>query len=210
MKIVSLITARGGSKGIPNKNILEINDIPLIEYTITSSKKSNVNETWVSTDCENVSTISNNAGANIIDRPSELSNDIIMPDAALVHFAENVDFDILVFIQPTSPLLSHHYINRGLTMMGKYDSVFSAYKEHWLPRWDLDGTPIDWDINNRPRRQDVKDVFVENGAFYITTKKQLLKTKLRYSGNVGICEMPLSESYQLDSIDDLNILMKLL
>ena len=209
-KIVSLITARGGSKGIPGKNIIDIKGKPLIQYTIDSSLKSKVNETWVSTDCDKISSISKTLGAKVITRPKELCNDIIMPDPTLVHFANNVDFDILVFIQPTSPLLDSKYINKGLNMMNKYDSVFSAYKEHWLPRWTIDNKPYKWDINKRPRRQDKQELYVENGAFYITTKKNLLKSNLRYNGNIGIIEMPLNKSYQLDSKDDLDILKKLL
>ncbi len=210
MKIVSVITARGGSKGIPKKNIMEINGAPLIWYTINASQESKVQETWVSTDSKEIADQAKKYGANTLSRPKELADDIIMPDAALLHFAENVDFDILVFIQPTSPLLNQHYINKGLEMMNKYDSVFSAYKEHWLPRWSTNAKPIDWNPNARPRRQDVDERFVENGAFYITTKKQLLESKLRYSGNIGIVEMPLQKSFQLDSYDDLRVLEKLL
>jgi CMP-N,N'-diacetyllegionaminic acid synthase len=210
MKIVSVITARGGSKGIPKKNIIKINEIPLIWYTINASQKSKVHETWVSTDCKEIASVAQDANAKVIDRPKELADDVIMPDASLVHFAENVDFDILVFIQPTSPLLCHYHINQGLDMMTKYDSVFSAYKEHWLPRWSKNANPIDWSPSFRPRRQDIDEQYVENGAFYITTKKNLLKSKLRYSGNIGIVEMSLSESYQLDNNNDLQIIEKLL
>ena len=210
MKIVSVITARGGSKGIPKKNIMEINGAPLIWYTINASQESNVHETWVSTDCEDIASVARDANANVINRPKELADDIIMPDAALVHFAENVDFDILVFIQPTSPLLCHYHINQGLDMMSKYDSVFSACKEHWLPRWSLDNQPINWNIYNRPRRQDVEDRYVENGAFYITTREQLLESKLRYSGNIGIVEMPMEISFQIDSFSDVKLIEKLL
>ena len=210
LKIVSVITARGGSKEIPKKNILPIKGNPLIWYTINASQKSKVHETWVSTDCEEIASVALNAGAKVIERPKELADDIIMPDAALVHFAENIDFDLLVFIQPTSPLLCHYHINKGIDMMAEYDSVFSAYKEHWLPRWDKNANPIDWDINNRPRRQDMSEQYVENGALYITTKQNLLESKLRYSGNIGIVEMSLQKSFQLDSYDDLRVLENLL
>ena len=210
LKIVSVITARGGSKEIPKKNILPIKGNPLIWYAIKASQKSKVHETWVSTDCKEIATVARNAGAKIIERPKALADDVIMPDAALVHFAENIDFDLLVFIQPTSPLLCYNDINKGLDMMSEYDSVFSAYKEHWLPRWDKNANPIDWDIRHRPRRQDMAEQYVENGAFYITTKQNLLDSKLRYSGNIGIVEMPLQKSFQLDSYDDLNVLENLL
>ena len=210
MKIISLITARGGSKGIPNKNILNIKEKPLIQYTINASQNSKVNETWVSTDCSKISTISKTLGAKVINRPKKLADDIIMPDAALVHFAENYKFDILVFIQPTSPLLNSEYINKGLNMLKNYDSVFSAYKEHWQPRWTKDYKPYEWDINKRPRRQDEKELYVENGAFYISYRNSILKNKLRYSGNIGIVEMPLYKSFQIDTLDDLQLIKKLL
>ncbi len=209
-KIVSVITARGGSKGIPDKNIIDISGKPLIFWTIQASRNSRVEETWVSTDSSRIATLASGYGAKILNRPEELANDIIMPDASLVHFAENVDFDILVFIQPTSPLLDSKYINKGLRMMTEYDSVFSAYKEHWLPRWSKNAEPINWHPGFRPRRQDMDEQYVENGAFYITTKKGLLESKLRYNGNIGIVEMPLNKSYQLDNNDDLQIIKKLL
>ena len=85
-------------------------------------------------------------GAQVLWRPKELATDTASSEDALLHFAENVSFDILVFIQPTSPLLSETYINDGIKMMDEYDSVFSAYREHWIPRWTLDSKPIDWDI----------------------------------------------------------------
>ncbi len=209
-KIVSLITARGGSKGIPKKNIININGHPLISYTIKKSQESKVHETWVSTEDNKIKEISKNYGAKVIDRPHKFSNDIIMPDAALVHFAKNYEFDILVFIQPTSPLLDSKYIDKGLNMLKKYDSVFSAYKEHWQPRWTKDSQPYEWNINKRPRRQDKQELFVENGAFYITTKENLLESKLRYSKNIGIVEMPYYESFQIDTKDDLKLIKKLL
>jgi len=210
MKIVSVILARGGSKGIPDKNIIDINGKPLLWYSINASLNSNVSETWVSTDSKRIAIVAQKYGAKVVDRPKALATDISQSDDSLIHFANNVDFDILVFIQPTSPLLGSKYINKGLEMMSKYDSIFSAYKEHWLPRWTLDSTPVEWDINNRPRRQDIKELYVENGAFYITTKANLLASELRYSGNIGMVEMPYEKSFQIDNLDDLKVVRRLL
>jgi len=210
VKFISLILARGGSKGIPNKNIIEINGNPLLYYTANASLNSNVNETWVSTDCDKIKNVAQNIGCKVIDRPKEISGDNSKSDEALVHFAENIDFDILVFIQPTSPLLKSSDINKGLKKMKNYDSVFSVTKEHWIPRWSETGEPIDWEINDRPMRQDVKETFIENGAFYITTKKQLMNSKLRYGGNIGMIEMPLHRSFQIDTHDDLLLMKKIL
>jgi len=215
MKIVSVILARGGSKGIPRKNIYPLKGKPMINYTIDASINSKVNETWVCTDDEEIANVSKMNGANILIRPKEISTDFSKSEEALLYFSDNVDFDVLVFIQATSPLLTHDYINEGIELIlnNNFDSVFSGYKEHWLPRWEnIDNkiTPHNWDVNNRPMRQEIKELFVENGAFYITKKESLIKNKLRYNNNVGIIEMPYSKSFQVDTIDDLKLIEKLL
>ncbi|MHA2217309.1 MAG: acylneuraminate cytidylyltransferase family protein [Candidatus Hodarchaeales archaeon] len=210
MKSIALIPARGGSKEIPKKNIIDLNGFPLIYYTIKSALESNVDEVWVSTDSEEISCISKKYGAQVITRPDELCGDVIMPDEALVHFAQQKKFDFLVFIQPTSPLLTPFYINQGLEKMSEYDSVFGGYREHWAPEWSLENKTINWNIKHRPRRQDKKEVIIENGSFYITRRELLLESRLRYSGNIGAIEMPKSMSFQIDSYDDLEIVRRML
>tara|TARA_B100001094_G_C18103369_1_gene757024 strand:- start:191 stop:829 length:639 start_codon:yes stop_codon:yes gene_type:complete len=212
MKVVSVILARGGSKGIYKKNIIPLKGKPLISYTIETSLNSLIEQTWVSTDCEEIKKTSKTFGANIIDRPSNISGDNSKSEEALLDFAKQIDFDVVVFIQPTSPLLNSTDINEALEIMKKkkLDSIFSVYKEHWIPRWTVEEKPHNWDINNRPMRQDVPERYVENGAFYITTKKSLLKSKLRYSGNIGVYKMPMLRSFQIDTLEDLNLIEKLL
>ena len=214
MKIVSVILARGGSKGIPNKNIVEINGEPLISYTINASKQSQIQETWVSTDCDKIKKVSSKYGARVIDRPELISGDLSQSEEALIHFSKNVNFDILVFIQPTSPLIQASDLNKGINLImkkeQKYDSVFSVYTEHWIPRWTTEIKPKNWDIYQRPMRQEMMEEYVENGAFYITKKENLLKSKLRYSGRIGIVKMPNYRSFQIDTLDDLKLIEKLL
>lgn len=209
-KIVSVILARGGSKAIPKKNITNLNGKPLLWYTAKASLNSTVHETWVSTDCSKIKSVALEIGCKVIDRPEEISGDSSKSDEALVHFAKNVDFDVLIFIQPTSPLLHSDDINRGLDLMNRYDSVFSACKEHWLPRWTLNVEPDHWDINNRPMRQDMPEKYIENGAFYITTRKQLLSSGLRYGGKIGIVDMPVDRSFQIDTYNDLELIKKII
>ena len=213
-KIVSLILARGGSKGIPNKNIIDLKGKPLISFAIHASNKSQIQETWVSTDSQKIKTIAQNLGAYVIDRPTELAQDTSPSEDAILHFCNSIDFDILVFIQPTSPLLTNKDLDQGIDLLlnnqANFDSIFSVYKEHWIPRWNLNIKPIDWNPKERPRRQDIKKNYVENGAFYISFKKNILKSKLRYSGNIGCIEMPLYRSFQIDTYDDLKLIKKLL
>ncbi len=212
MNIVSVILARGGSKGIPKKNIIDINGKPLIYYSIEASKKSAVSKTFVSTDSDEIAEISIRHGASgRIERPKHLATDDSKSDDALLHFANIIDFDILVFIQPTSPMINHFYINEGIDMIinGGYDSVFTATKEHWIPKWNNNIEPVDWDIYNRPMRQNKENLYTENGMFYITKRKNLLESKLRYSGKIGIVEIPLKDSFQIDTIDDLELIKRL-
>ena len=213
MKIISVILARGGSKGIPSKNIIDLNGKPLISYTIQASQKSNVDSTWVSTDCPKIKGISKKINANVIDRPKEISGDFSKSEEALLHFSKKIDFDILVFIQPTSPLLKSEDINQGIKLLlndDKCSSVFSVYKQHWLPKWSLNIEPLNWDIKNRPMRQEVNEEYIENGAFYITRKSDLLTSKLRYSGTKKVVVMPYLRSFQVDTLDDLNLIKGLL
>ena len=157
MKTIGLILARGGSKGIPNKNIQMLSGMPMIAYSINAAKYSNIDEVWVSTDSAHIRSVAKTYGAKVLDRPEELASDTSPSEDSLLHFADNVDFDRLVFIQPTSPLLRPKFIDEGLEKMGKYDSVFSVYKEHWLPRWDLSVCPLNFELHKRPRRQDKKN-----------------------------------------------------
>ena len=122
---------------------------PLLWYTALASLNSHSDETWVSTDCQEIKKVALEIGCKVIDRPTEISGDDAQSDEALLHFIENVSCDILVFIQPTSPLLISKDINQGLAMMSNHDSVFSVSKEHWLPRWTLEVEPQGWDIIDR-------------------------------------------------------------
>lgn len=210
MVVKSLLLARGGSKGIPRKNIIDLNGKPLIYYTIMASLNSNVDETWVSTDDDEIEKICRDLGCNVIQRPKELSDDKSSSESALLHFANNVDFDVLVFIQPTSPLLLSEDINKGLEMLKGYDSIFSGHKQHWIPNWNLDISPYDWNPEKRPRRQDIEEKYIENGAFYITKKDFLLTSKMRYSGRIGISEMPFCRSFQIDTFEDLELIKKIM
>ena len=211
MKVVSVTLARGGSKGIPRKNLISIQGRPLIAFTIANARGAAVDEIWVSTNDDEIEKVCDRFGARVLRRPDEISEDTSKCEDALIHFANEVDFDILVFIQNTSPLVTPADIDKGIELVksGQYDSVFSAYREHWTGRWSLDMTPLNWDPTSRPRRQTMPETLVENGAFYVTTRETLLKTKLRYGGKVGVVEMPYSRSFQIDTEDEVELIKRL-
>jgi len=212
MEIVSVIPARGGSKGIKKKNLIDLKGQPLLSYSVNASLSSKVNKTYVCTDDNEIRDEAVKLGSKVLMRPSYLADDIIMPDSTLVYFASKIKFDVLVFIQPTSPLIKKEYIDEGIHMIkeGYYDSVFTVHEEHWLPRWDDKIKPLDWNVDNRPRRQDMPRNFIENGMMYITKRETLLKTQLRYGGTMGFLKIPLKQSFQVDSSEDLDLIRKLI
>lgn len=213
MKNVAVILARGGSKGIPNKNIVALAGKPLIYYTIRAAIMSSVEETWVSTNSIAIAEVAESYGAKILMRPNELATDTASSELALQHFCQNVKAEQVVFIQPTSPLLLSKDIDYGLHLMKNYDSVFSGYLEHWLPRWEQHQDFVveyHWNKEHRPRRQDRRKLIVENGAFYIARHQFILDQKLRYGGEIGFVEMPYSRSFQVDDYEDLFVIESIL
>ena len=206
-KVVTLIPARAGSKGIKNKNLVELGGIPLLSYSCRASRASDSIETWVSTNCDDISRLAKKEGCKVLRRPENLCTDQSKSDDALVHFSENVDFDILVFLQATSPFISSDDINKGIEMVHskKFDSVFAVSKEDWAPRWTSSVKPLNWDINNRPMRQDVDSVYVESGGLYVTTNLQLKSSKLRYGGKMGFIKIPLVRNIDINSPDDIEL-----
>jgi N-acylneuraminate cytidylyltransferase len=202
MKIVSLIPARKGSKGIKNKNLIDLCGKPLIQYSIEASINSLVEETWVSSDSDEILEISKNLGAKTIKRPKELSEDNSTSESALLHFAKNTDFDILVFIQCTAPFVKSNDINQGIEKMRSFDSVVSVTETTQL-FWDSNG-PL-YDINNRLRRQNSVKRYLETGSFFITTKKKLMEFNNRLSGNIGFVEIPKFRSFDIDDYNDLRL-----
>ena len=211
MKIISCILARSGSKGIKNKNIVNLNNKPLIYYAINESLKSNSQDTYVSTNDKEIKEISLKYGAKVLDRPDELCQDTSSSESGLLHFINNIDTDILIFIQCTSPGIKHEYINKGIEMVksGEYDSVFSCYRQHWIPEYSLNLTPLNFK-DTYSRRQDKECKLLDIGMFYVIKKEILLKNKFRLGGKIGYVEIPLIDSFQVDTIEDLKLVEKLM
>ncbi len=207
-KSLTVIPARGGSKGIPKKNIVDINGKPLIAYAIEASIKSKSNETWVSTENEEISEIAKKYGAKVLNRPENIATDDTASESVLLHFIKEVDhFDILIFLQATCPLVEGTDINEALTLMESYDSVISVSKFDqmlWM------GSKAMYDINNRQRRQDQEQRYVETGSIFMTTKEGLLKSKNRINGKVGFLEVPKWRSIDIDTYEDLELARKIM
>ena len=215
-KVVAIIPARGGSKRIPRKNLLPINDKPLISYTIDTAKRCDgVGSVWVSTDDDEIAEVAKNFGSEVIQRPDHLAMDISSSEDALLHFADNVDFDILVFLQATSPLTTVEQLKEGLRKVvdGEAESVLSVTEDHrfyWADQRNGQKVPINYDLLNRPRSQDKEKWYKETGAFYITRRENLLASRCRISGNIDFVIVAEKYAFEIDTSEDMQIVSALL
>lgn len=220
-KIVAIIPARQGSKGIKNKNIVKLNNKPLISYTIGYAQKSKIiDKTFVSTDGAKIGKISKYYGAEIIDRPKKLATDTATSESALIHSIKYIDkilrykFDIIVFLQATSPLRKIGELDKAIKFLidKKLDTVFSSNRYLpfiWKKRFNK-LKPVNFILSKRKRRQDIFEVN-ETGSFYINTKKSFLKNKSRFGKKIHNYDTGYHSMLEIDCIDDLkyiNILLK--
>ena len=214
--ITAFIPARGGSKGIPQKNIKKFAGKPLIVHSIEYALESNlVDDVVVSTDDRKISIIAKDSGASIIKRQPELSTDISTSESAIKHYINSSTSkpDIIVLLQATSPLRPEGSLDKALNhfQKGGYDSLLSICPTHrffWRLK-DDDTTYAEYDYINRPRRQDLKPIdmrYMENGSLYIFTQKHFEKTGNRLGGKIGYVEWPKDCTIEIDTIFDFNIL----
>jgi CMP-N,N'-diacetyllegionaminic acid synthase len=213
MKIVSLIPARGGSKGIPKKNIKVIAGHPMIHYAIEASKQcDHIVETYVSTDDLGISIVAENRGAQIVKRPIELASDTACIESVIEHFTFLIDYDIMILIQPTSPMIKSEYLNEAFEIFfrDKLDSLYAAVDCQDILIWN-DKFPMNYDYMNRGRRQDRKQNYtIEAGMFYITTRNQFLNSKCRLGGKIGRYYIPFWNMFEVDDLEDFNNIEKLM
>lgn len=223
MNVLCIIPARGGSKGIPRKNIQYLAGKPLIAWSIEAALKADsVTRLIVSTDDREIASVAQSWGAETIARPSELAGDTAPSESSLLHaleFLEKTDrykADLVVFLQATSPYRLPSDIDGAVNMLirEKYDSVFSAYAEHFTGRWQVDGNgnakPLNFNPLHRPRRQDRCVEYLENGSIYVFKPNILQSQGVRMGGRIGIYPMPTERSWQIDTTEDLSFLGKLM
>lgn len=208
---VAFIPVRGGSKSIPLKNIKPICGKPLVYWTIKAASDCEyIDCVYVATDSDIIkSTVEEFkfSKVKIIGRSAESASDTASTESAMLEFAMKYDFDNIALIQATSPLLLGKDLDNGFKEFEKegIDSVLSVVKQkrfHWDKNEEGFAYPTNYDVYNRPRRQDFEGYYVENGAFYISSKEDLLKSKNRVSGNIGIVEMNEDTFFEIDEPSD--------
>lgn len=208
--IVAVIPARGGSKGVPNKNIRPLLEIPLVVHSIQQALATpEIKQVFVSTDSEAIAKVAVDAGANVIIRPDEISNDTATSESALVHaqeyFLQTLDYqiDAVVFLQCTSPIRAKDDISNAINVFisEQADSLLSVVNSHrFLWRYvDGQATSLNYDYQNRPRRQDAELQFQENGSIYIYKPWVLEKFNNRLGGKISFYPMFDESAIDIDS-----------
>ncbi|MGN0350677.1 MAG: HAD-IIIA family hydrolase [Roseburia sp.] len=223
---VAFIPVRGGSKSIPLKNIKNMCGKPLVYWTVAAACKcKEIDKVYVATDSEKIKHVLQEIKENekdsvfqkleVIGRSAESASDTASTEFAMLEFAGNYEFDHIVLIQATSPLLDAEDLNRGFSLYRQEDcdSVLSVVRQkrfNWEVDEDGNAKAINYDYFYRPRRQEFDGYCVENGAFYITSKERLMETGNRISGNVKACEMSEDTFFEIDEPSDWAIIEKLL
>ena len=217
-----IIPARSGSKGLPNKNILMLNNKPLIHYTIEAARKSfKDDEIRVSTDCEKIKFISEETGLKVGSlRPKSLSKDNTSSYDVIMYEIKNFEktkgnLDTVILLQPTSPLRnSNHILEAQKLYSDNLDMVVSVKKTHSNPYFNLyeekNGFLEKVKKTNFIRRQDCPEVWEYNGAIYIMNVKSLKKNNLNEFKKIKKYEMDDYNSIDVDNEIDFKLCKVLL
>lgn len=205
-KTVCLVPLRGGSKGIPFKNIRVLNGKPLCAYVLEAASKSiAIDKIYVSTDCLQIAEVVSNLclDITIIDRPTELAQDESTTEEVMLHFAEKVDFKNIITVQATSPMLTSKDIDDAFNFFEEkgFDSIVTGCRVNRF-LWSDDGLPLNYNPSKRPTRQNFKGSIMENGSFYITKRKILIEDRCRLGGKIGIFEMTSDTIVEIDEFKD--------
>jgi CMP-N,N'-diacetyllegionaminic acid synthase len=210
MSIVAFIPARGGSKGVPQKNIKLLAGKPLIAWSIEQTLASDlIDRVIVSTDCPDIASVAKKYGAEVpFLRPDSISDDKATTESAMLHCCDYLEQrnelpELFLLVQATSPIRSENQFDNAINYFknNNYDSLLTVSPSHrftWM---------------NRPRRQDIKEEdqeYLETGSFYITKTELLVKAENRLVGKVGMFETPEDESYEIDSLVDFKVCEEIL
>lgn len=211
MKIAAFIPARGGSKGIKDKNLKEVSGVSLIERSIMVAKACPlVEEVFVSTDSPHISDRAERMGAIVVNRPDSISGDTASSESAISHFLDLYpSVEVVVFLQATSPFIELGPLSSAVEMVihGHADSVFSAYRTHGF-RWSRRGEDVETvghSASRRLRRQDLKAEFEESGAFYVFRRKEFDIHESRFCGKVDLVEVDSRFAVEIDRMEDLEL-----
>ncbi len=223
---VAFIPVRGGSKSIPLKNIKPLNGMPLVYWCVKAACGCRyIHKVYIATDSplirETVEGFKHGeqsalfSKAEVIGRSAQSASDTASTESAMLEFASGHEFDNIVLIQATSPLLTSRDLELGFEAFDTpgTDSVLSVVPQkrfNWENDEDGFAHPTNYDVSQRPRRQDFPGYLVENGAFYITSRHALLESRNRLSGNIKAVEMAEDTFLEIDEPGDWTIVEALM
>lgn len=215
-RTLAVIAARGGSKGIPNKNLLDLCGKPLIAWTVAQAAAARgVDVVAVSSDSDSILSAAEVAGAVGVRRPDEISGDLASSESAWLHALESLDgrlgpFGRVVALQATSPIREASDIERALEAFDReeLDSLFSVCEVEDYFNWRIGANgpePINYDYRNRRMRQQIEKRYLENGSFYVFVPALLREKQNRLGGRIGMHLMDRHKMFQIDRLEDVKL-----
>lgn len=217
-KVIAFIPVRGGSKSIPLKNIKLFCGKPLVCWNIEALEAcAEVDEVIVATDSDEIWQTVESRSYNktiLYRRSAENACDTASTESVMleyIKYAKLVADNVFMLVQATSPLTQTEHFTEALELYGKgkYDSILTCVRNYRF-FWNEDGSSMNYDYMNRPRRQNFKGMLMENGAFYINTIKNILDNGNRLGGKIGVYEMPDYSAAEIDEPDDWIVLESLM
>lgn len=216
--VTAFIPVRGGSKSIPLKNIKPFCGKPLVCWNIEALENCDeIDEIIVATDSDKIEetvVARNYKKTKIYRRSTENACDTASTESVMLEYIARAQMQpdsIFMLVQATSPLTQTVHFSEAMQLYqtGKFDSILTCVRNYRF-FWNANGTSMNYDYRNRPRRQNFDGMLMENGAFYINTVKNILESGNRLSGKIGIYEMPEYTATEIDEPDDWIILEKLM
>jgi len=211
--LVAIILARGGSKGVPDKNLRSVGGKTLVQRSIESAISAfGASRVFVSSDSDAILSASRAAGVGVIRRPAELSTDSATSESALSHGLDllckthGLSPKVVAFLQPTSPFVLPASLEAGFrkVLSGQFDCVFSAAESHKF-LWKIhDGLAVELNHRHqvRLRRQERSKEFEETGAFYFMNAEMFRTLGHRFFGRIGVQIVPAWTSIDIDEERD--------
>jgi len=215
LSVIAVIPARGGSKGIPRKNITNVAGKPLIAYMIEAAKSSKfISKIFVSTDDAEIASVAKMFNAEVIERPSGISGDNSPSELALLNVLDHLQKnnqkkpEILVFLQCTSPLTSVDDIDQTITKLlsEKADTAFTVTPTHvflWAEDSNGEAIGINHDKKVRKMRQECQPQYIETGSVYVMRCEGFLKNKHRFFGKTVLSVIPPERALDIDEPADI-------
>jgi CMP-N,N'-diacetyllegionaminic acid synthase len=218
MHTVAVIPARGGSKGLKEKNIYPVAGKPLLAWTIMQALAStSIERVFVSTDDDAIANVASAYGAEVIARPLELAGDKASSESAILHAVTVIERDYnmpvstIVFLQATSPLRKPQDIDRAIKLFFQEgaDSLISVTRADDLTLWESrDGrwNSVNFDYRNRGMRQDRPTQFIENGSIYIFRPETLTTYSNRIGEKLSAYEMEFWQTWEIDTLEEIDLI----